>query len=101
MIRFSCECDGTSTCCPECGGCDDCLECDCCSHASDVLTELFVPDPVLPMGARRDLHLHGADAALDHGRGWQAASRGEPFDHGASEWWQEGYRFAKARPYLD
>jgi hypothetical protein len=94
-----CDCT-TSLHCPDCGECLDCGECHGC-ESNDALTAFLVPEPELPMGARRDLHLHGATEAIEHGRGWQAASRGEPFDHAASEWWQEGYRFAKARPYLD
>jgi len=37
----------------------------------------------------------------DFCRGWQANSQGEPFDHAGSAAWQEGWRFAKMRPFLD
>jgi len=100
MLNFRCECDGTSPCCPECGGCDDCLECSC-PESDDVYASFIeVPMPAIEPGGL-DLSVQPASVVQDFARGWQANAKGEPYDHAGSEAWKEGWRFGKQRPYLD
>lgn len=100
MLNFTCECDGTPPCCPECGGCYDCLECSC--PEGDAIYASFVEVP-MPRIEPNGLDLSRASPSQmdDFCRGWQANSQGEPFDHAGSAAWQEGWRFAKMRPFLD
>lgn len=82
----------TCTTCPECRE----PECSCGCYASFV----EVPMPrIEPHGL--DLSRASSSQVDDFCRGWQANSRGEPFDHAGSDAWQEGWRFAKMRPFLD